>query len=170
MTSRTTIKTGDWGKNVTWELYTASTPPPTELCTAVMCVAITRDKIRLARSQRGWGMLGGHIEEGETPEDALRREALEEGGFTIDSYQLFAIREITHLTPAPHPQAGKTYPFPVSYMAYYWATTDQALALHYGEEIIESASFTISEIPMLQTPDQPVIKAGWLASGRSWPT
>lgn len=31
-----------------------------------------------------WGLVGGHIEPGESPEDAARREVGEETGFTVD--------------------------------------------------------------------------------------
>jgi len=160
--NNTLIATGDWGKNISWELYETSELPPAELCTAVMCVAIADGKIVLACSERGWGMLGGHIEDGETLDAALRREALEEGGFTIKNYALFAVRKIT-ATVQTSQRPGKKYPFPVSYMAYYWATTDQPLRPPTGEEILESASFTLNEISRLTTPDQPVIETGWRA-------
>jgi 8-oxo-dGTP pyrophosphatase MutT (NUDIX family) len=128
-----------------------------------MSVAIRNGKIVLTRSARGWGMLGGHIEAGETLEDTLRREALEEGGFTIDTYRLFAVRKIISRRPIPHQQEGRTYPHPVGYLPYYWATTKHDLMPPTGEEIIESSSFTIQEIPSLNTRDQATIKAGWTA-------
>lgn len=34
--------------------------------------------------RKGWEMPGGHVEPGETSEDAARREFLEEAGFEID--------------------------------------------------------------------------------------
>src|SRR4051812_39205741 len=114
------VATGSWGENVSWELYETSILPPLELCTAVMCVAVTGKKIVLACSERGWGMLGGHIEHGETLEAALRREALEEGGFAIERYGLFAVRKITAKVEGDG-RPGMTYPFPTSYMTYYWA-------------------------------------------------
>src|SRR6266704_2039409 len=120
------IQVDSWGENVTWELYETSTLPPVELCTAVMCVAITDEKVVLACSERGWGMLGGHIEDGETLDAALWREALEEGGFTVEQYELFAVRKITAKVQASQ-RVGKPYPFPTSYMTYYWATTSQPL-------------------------------------------
>jgi 8-oxo-dGTP diphosphatase len=162
-TGQQVIVTGDWGESVVWELYGTDVPPPTELTTAVMCVAIVNGKIVLARSERGWGMLGGHIEDSETPEDALRREALEEGGFLVDQHQLFAVRKVTSRVPMPHQQPGKNYPFPTSYLVYYWATTKQLLQPLTGTEILESRSFALEEIAALGVPDQPVIEAGWRA-------
>lgn len=159
---KTLIGVGDWGENISWELYETHALPPAELCTAVMCVAVTEEKVVLARSERGWGMLGGHIEEGETLDAALRREAREEGGFIIDEYQLFAVRKITAKVQASQ-RVGVAYPFPNSYIAYYWATTNQTLQAPTGEEILESGSFALDEIDALNTSDQSVIEAGWKA-------
>lgn len=108
-------------------------------------------------------MLGGHIEDGESHEAALMREALEEGGFIIDRYRLFAVRKIASTRPMPHQQTGKTYPFPTSYMLYYWATTTADLSSFTGHEIFESACFTIDDIANLQTTDGTVIQEGWQA-------
>ena len=35
-----------------------------------------------------WDLFGGHVERGEAPEDALRREAIEELGVEIESFHL----------------------------------------------------------------------------------
>jgi 8-oxo-dGTP pyrophosphatase MutT (NUDIX family) len=161
--AHTLVATGSWNEDTTWELYLTSVMPPIELCSAVMCVAVANDKIVLTRSQRGWGMLGGHIEADETPEEALRREALEEGGFTIDSYQLFAVRKIISRRPMPHQQKGKTYPYPVGYLPYYCATTTQKLQPPTGEEIIESSNFALHEIVALNSHDLLTIEEGWKA-------
>jgi 8-oxo-dGTP pyrophosphatase MutT (NUDIX family) len=159
-TNESLIAQGSWSENISWELYETSTLPPVELCTAVMCVAIAGDRIVLARSERGWGMLGGHIENEETLDDALFREALEEGGFVIDRYELLAVRKITARMPEPN-RIGASYPFPTSYIVYYWATTDHPILRTTGEEIIESGSFTSTEVGALKTPDQPIIDTGW---------
>jgi 8-oxo-dGTP pyrophosphatase MutT (NUDIX family) len=159
--THTLIERGSWSDDIAWELYATSVLPPAELCSAVMCVAFSDDKVVLARSERGWGMLGGHLEDNETLEDALYREAMEEGGFAIDSYELFAVRKIISRRPIPHQQPGKTYPFPVSYLPYYVATTRSAIIAPSGEEIIESASFTLDDLPSLKTRDLKTIEAGW---------
>lgn len=161
------IISGNWGESISWELSETSTLPPAELCTAVMCVAINDNRVILACSERGWGMLGGHIEDDESLDEVLRREALEEGGFVIERSQLFAVRRITSTVPETG-RPGKSYPFPISYMTYYWATTTRSLQAPTGEEILESGSFSIDELDALNTPDQPVIEAGWKAYAGSY--
>ena len=44
-----------------------------------------------------WDLFGGHVEEGESPEDALRREALEELQVEIESRPAFWARSLTRL-------------------------------------------------------------------------
>jgi len=36
-----------------------------------------------------WDLIGGHVEEGETPEEALIREVKEELGITLDDFRFF---------------------------------------------------------------------------------
>jgi len=57
--------------------------PPQELVTAAFCLAITEgEEIILARSKRGWGMLGGHAKDGESIEDALTIKSLTDEALT----------------------------------------------------------------------------------------
>jgi 8-oxo-dGTP pyrophosphatase MutT (NUDIX family) len=156
------VEQGSWGDNIKWKLYDSKTLPSTELITAVFCVAIdANDKIVLARSERGWGLLGGHIEDDEELVATLTREAEEEGGFTPCNPILYAYRKITASRPVPHQNPNKQYPFPISYLAYYWATTKSPISQFTGKEILESASFSIDEIRALNTPDLPIIELGY---------
>lgn len=49
------------------------------------------------RPHSSWGLPGGFLEHGENPDDALRRELLEETGITLTDIELFRIR-----TPERH--------------------------------------------------------------------
>jgi 8-oxo-dGTP pyrophosphatase MutT (NUDIX family) len=62
------ILSGVWDKNQSWELYQDTVLPNLDLCSAVYCLAILPDteQVILTRNQRGWEMLGGHIEAGES--------------------------------------------------------------------------------------------------------
>lgn len=42
-----------------------------------------------------WDLIGGHVEEGETPEEALVREVMEELGIELKDYRFFRIYECT---------------------------------------------------------------------------
>jgi ADP-ribose pyrophosphatase YjhB (NUDIX family) len=103
------LEKGNWSEKIAWELYVGTKLPPAELCTAAFCLAINNDrKIVLMRAERGWSLLGGHIEEGETVEEAVIRESQEEGGFTPDQLQQFAFRKIISSEPIPHQDPRKT--------------------------------------------------------------
>lgn len=139
---------GEWG-NAKWEMWTSKELPDSELCTAVACVAIydlATDRVVLTRNHRGWEMLAGHKEIGETIEETLCREAFEEGGYIVTASNLFGHRKIiASERPAPGTREAQ-YPFPVSFMPYYYAFTAEPLHEPTGKEITERDIFTLEEI------------------------
>ena len=143
------VLTGDWSKNLSWELYLASELPKDALCSAVCCIAIASvdpPRVVLTRNHRGWELIAGHIEPGETVEEALVRECQEEGGFTPSTYTLLGYRKITAKVPEVNDHHGGFYPI-VSYVPQYVAITSAPIVAPTGEEIVESASFDPQNLP-----------------------
>jgi NADH pyrophosphatase NudC (nudix superfamily) len=163
--NQTLIDTGLWtgdSESVRWELYHSATIPEPSKCTAAFCVAITQgDRIVLEREERGWGTIGGHIEAGESIEQALVRECLEEGGFIVEDPILFGYKKIIATKPVSHPTPGMAYPFPISYVAYYYAANNKELSTPTEQEVLEVKTFTIDEINRLDISDNSVIRLGW---------
>ncbi len=161
------IETGRWtwgDESVEWELFSASVLPDEEKCSAAFCVAIASDAVVMVREDRGWGMAGGHLELDETIEQALLRECNEEAGFTPVNPRLFAYRRIIANTPVKHPNPMQTYPFPVSYIAYYWTILDDNLPLRPSDKsILEIKKFSIDQLHATKAPDLSTIQLGWQA-------
>lgn len=148
-----------------WEFYLDNRMPPRHLCTAVACLALVEkgEALVLTRNYRGWEILGGHIENGESIEDALLRESLEEGGFTPEKNALFGHRKIISSEAGAPDQRRADYPFPISYIPHYVATSDQPLQPPTGEEIIESRTLPVGQVDTLEIVASEIVKAGLAA-------
>jgi 8-oxo-dGTP diphosphatase len=93
--------------------------PPTELTSAAFGLVFDGDAILLARSvDRGWDVPGGHLEPGESAEEAMRREVLEETGVVVGGAWVFAHQLIRLLSPRPE---GYRYPYPEGYQVFFRA-------------------------------------------------
>jgi 8-oxo-dGTP pyrophosphatase MutT (NUDIX family) len=76
---------------------------------------------RLLQTQlvkRGWDLVGGHIEPGESPEEAVRREAYEETGARLGQLHLLGYQ---HLRLSGSRPDNYRYPYPESYQIFYYA-------------------------------------------------
>ena len=67
------------------------------LVTSCMVCAVHENKILLAKPPRGWGLPGGRMELGETPEDCARREVYEEASVELNSLKLIGAWHIEKL-------------------------------------------------------------------------
>lgn len=148
-----------WGnEGVDWELYESANIPSIQGCTAAYCVALDADnRVVLVQENRGWGLPGGHVEDGESIVQTLERECLEEAGLIVKQPILFAYRKIIATEPVTHPTPGKAYPFPISYIAYYWARRDAALLSHTDEEVLAVRSYSAEEINQMDFSDKPIV-------------
>ncbi|MDH4330085.1 MAG: NUDIX domain-containing protein [Candidatus Moranbacteria bacterium] len=152
---------GEWSENISWEFYLSASLPPCELCTAVFCVGVYQNQIMLTKTKRGWELPGGHIESGETIEQAMKRECKEEGGMEIEKFKLFGYRKIIAKCPIEIRDKKECYPFPVSYMPYYIGTTNISPEKFTGQEVIDNQLFSLDELDHLRTTQLTVIRAGF---------
>ncbi|HEX7735397.1 MAG TPA: NUDIX domain-containing protein [Ktedonobacteraceae bacterium] len=93
--------------------------PPLELSATALVLAFSDD--RLLQTQlvkRGWDLVGGHIEPGESPEDAVRREAYEEAGVRLGPLHLVGYQRLRLLGPRLETYS---YPYPENYQIFYCA-------------------------------------------------
>jgi 8-oxo-dGTP pyrophosphatase MutT (NUDIX family) len=93
-----------WGENrLLCRIYLTDRPPPGVLVSSVRAVVFRKGDVMVVQDRQGAGHVvpGGRIEPGETQSEALRREVLEECGWTFVSPRLFAVLHFHHLTPKP---------------------------------------------------------------------
>ncbi len=94
-----------WGDDLSTEVVFEPVEelPPQELITACMVFALYgKDGVVLSKPKRGWGIPGGHREEGETAEECLHREAMEEAAIILENIQLIGRWATKKLLHSPH--------------------------------------------------------------------
>lgn len=165
----------DWGNfgTTSWEFWQTRTltPEQQQLADTPACVAIydpSVPNVVLTHSKRGTEILGGHVDEGETIEEALAREALEEGGYHIARAVIFGYRKYMNNKSTPRGD-GHFYP-PVSYSPFYYTFTDRGLDEPTGEETLGRDIYTVPEIEertrsgAIKLAEFTIIKAGLAAA------
>jgi 8-oxo-dGTP pyrophosphatase MutT (NUDIX family) len=87
---------------------------------------------------RGWDIPGGHTEAGESPEETLHREVMEETGALLSDVRLLGYQRIRLLSPCP---PNYRYPHPDSYQILFFATVAAMPDFVPTEETRERALF-----------------------------
>lgn len=96
--------------------------PPRESIATAFVLAFDGDRLLQTRLiARGWDIVGGHIEPGESPEEAARREAYEEARAKLKELHILGYQRLRLFGPRP---ASYRYPYPDSYQVFYWAQID----------------------------------------------
>ena len=110
--------------------YLVDKLPPLDLVTSVRCIVLRGDEVLVIRAAEGSHILpGGRREPGETVEETLRREVLEETGWTVAEPRLVGCLRLRHLTPRPE---DYPYPYPEFQHLIYVAEP----ATHHPERVI----------------------------------
>jgi ADP-ribose pyrophosphatase YjhB (NUDIX family) len=92
------------------DCYLTRESPPLAYVTSVRSVVRRGDEVLTVRNRDEWHVLpGGRRKHGETLEQTLRRELLEEAGLRIEHPVQLGVIHLHHLTPKP---SGYEYPYP----------------------------------------------------------
>ncbi len=111
------------GKNNTVEVYFSDELPDVSLCSFSFAFVFKNGKFLQTdlregeRPERTLDIPGGHIDEGEKPEEAAIRETFEETGVQVNNPRLIAYMKIT--THVPKSENPSRYPYPTGYMLFY---------------------------------------------------
>jgi 8-oxo-dGTP pyrophosphatase MutT (NUDIX family) len=90
--------------------YLSRELPPMDFVTSVRSVVLRGDDVLTVRNRDGWHVLpGGRRQRGETLEQTVRREVLEEAGVRIERPIQLGVIHLHHITPEP---GGYEYPYP----------------------------------------------------------
>ena len=88
--------------------YLCSETPPVDFVSSVRAVVFKEGSVLVMRNLDGPHILpGGRVEKGETLEETLHRELLEEAGVEIEVMAQIGVVHFRHTTPKP-----KDYPYP----------------------------------------------------------
>ena len=116
--------------------------PPLEQTPTAFVLAFVGDQLLMTHLvERGWDIPGGHIEPGESPEEAARREVYEETGARVGPLHLLGYQRLRLFGPKP---ASYRYPYPDSYQVFYRTTVESLEDLLPTSEVQGCALFSPS--------------------------
>lgn len=105
-------ETAVWGwMQLHIQTYLSDQPPPLDVVTSVRAVLFRQQEVLVVQEENDSYHIvpGGRREPDETIAETLRRELLEETGWSIQQPRLFAFVHFHHLTPRP---PNHRYPYP----------------------------------------------------------
>jgi 8-oxo-dGTP pyrophosphatase MutT (NUDIX family) len=149
-------ETESWGAMpLRIESYLSHEEPPITYITSVRGVVIRDRSVLVYWDDRDQPqiLVGGRCEPGETLEQTLRREVLEEAGVEIRRSILIGFLHYRHLGPKP---AGYAYPFPDFVQAVYAAQAgrDCPQARMYDEYVRHSSFIPVDDVEALTLRDR----------------
>ncbi|MYA60809.1 MAG: NUDIX hydrolase [Chloroflexi bacterium] len=92
--------------------------PPRRYVSSARAVVIDGDRVLMVQDRDGVHIIpGGKLEAGETPEDAMRREVIEETGWSLEFCKPIGVLHFTHVHPMSEGQTIQPDFFQVVYAA-----------------------------------------------------
>lgn len=117
--------------------------PPNDVTSTAFGLVFESGAILLARLvDRGWDVPGGHLEKGESAEEAMRREVLEETGAIVRAVSVFGYQLVRLLSPRPE---GYRYPYPDGYQVFFRAEAEKWLPFEGTDESAEARFWSPEE-------------------------
>lgn len=83
---------------------------------SVHCFPIKNGNILFTVNQRGLDIIGGHVEKGETPEQALLRECMEEACIKLESFSVIGAIQVDN---RDNPHAAEKGYAPIGYQLFF---------------------------------------------------
>ncbi|KAI8802787.1 NUDIX hydrolase domain-like protein [Cladochytrium replicatum] len=142
-----------WSESIRLTFLAATTDselPPRDHLSCVFVLPFSADgAVELGfHRKRGWDILGGHVEPGETARQAVLRELQEESGRVLREAELKLLGY--ELLVETGPQTSSQHPYPESCFVYYVAsnveTNPNRPRVADDEEMTETRFFTASEL------------------------
>jgi 8-oxo-dGTP pyrophosphatase MutT (NUDIX family) len=145
-------ETDKWGE-LTFQVsgFLTASAPPLEYVTSVRAVVIQGENALVITSpDREHILPGGRREPGESLIETLRREALEETGWSLRSLRLLGFKHFHHLTPKPdnHP-----YPYPDFLQVVYTGTAE---VYHPDQRIVDDYELDARFLPLAEVCTLPL--------------
>lgn len=122
------ITQGKWGE-VPWQFVVDTNQPDISLCSAAFCIVTYQGKLVLVEHGfRGYEFTGGHVDPNEEIATTVAREVREESRAVIAEPKYFGYKKVSPTHPIPHrDNPNDFYPFPHSYVPYYFADASELL-------------------------------------------
>jgi len=116
-------------------LYITDELPPLELCRTAFGLAFNGDQVLMTRlKNRDWDIPGGKIDLGETPQQTVVREVLEETFVQVEVVELVGIQEIELFGPRPE---NLQWSYPLSVQVYFLCRIRKLLPFRKNKESFE---------------------------------
>jgi 8-oxo-dGTP pyrophosphatase MutT (NUDIX family) len=130
----------------TW-ILSPQVDQPSAIATVGVFVLNDQDQLLLSQHPtRGWQIPGGHIETGENPIQAARREVAEEAAATIENVVSIGYLSMTLLAPKPE---GYKYPYPTRICQFFAAKLMSLQDFHPIADAQDRGLFDLSQVEHL---------------------